>query len=408
MAIIKSNPQSFTYQSSYYQANAHSGGTLPRQTTSWINTTSGVPNPRYKSLIRDGGNATTDFSGSQYEVIDPVPHNFSCYFGPPYKDTERFKGFVLKPIVTPGTPNFTSADNAALGKFYTSARNAISSMKGMTFLGELAETIHMIKHPGETFFSGIGSYLDRLKKVNPGLPLRQRRKILADTYLEYVFGWLPLISDMKDALKAFEALRSKKEIIRVSGFGNQQTMTENTSYGSVMISSLNPTIETLVTTGETQVRYYGAVHGTASLPSTQAALKSFGFKLDEFVPTAWELLPWSFLIDYFTNIGDIVSATCFVNSQLAWCSKTTRYEVVRKYNSMFDAKVCASSNPFPTYQGGGDSSSSWTVKYTAVNRIASVQPTVPSLEFSLPGSKTRWANIAALALQSSALSRLFH
>jgi hypothetical protein len=407
MALIKSTPQSFTYQSSYYQANTHSGGVLPRLTTSWVNSTDGVPNPRYKSLIRDGENATTNFSGSKYEVINPVPHDFSCFFGPPYKDTELFNGFVLMPSVTPGIPNYTSADNAALGKFYTSARNAISSMKGMTFLGELAEAIHMIKHPGEAFFSGIGSYLDRLKKVNPGLPLRQRRKILADTYLEYTFGWIPLISDMKDALKAFESLRSKKEIIRVSGSGSQQTMIENTSYGSVMISSLNPTVETLVKTGETQVRYYGAVHGSASLPSTQAALRSFGFKLDEFVPTAWELLPWSFLIDYFTNIGDIVSATCFVNAQLAWCSKTSRYEVIRKYDSHFDAKTCALSNP-STYRGGGESSSSWTVKYTAVNRIASVSPGVPSIEFSLPGSKTRWANIAALALQSSALSRLFH
>jgi hypothetical protein len=407
MTIVKTYPKSFTNQSTGYSASMHASVAFPRKYFSWTDSTSGDENPRYQSQIKEGSNASTNFIGSKTEVLSQSEHDFSCRFGPPWNDTESFKGFVLSPSVTPGTPNFTSADAAALGQFYSSARDAISSMKGMTFLGEIAEVIHMIKHPGESLFKGVGSYLDQLKKTNPRLPLRSRRKILSDTYLEYAFGWAPLVNDIKDAVKALTKLGAKKEFIRVSGHGSSVVQMENSTLPGSMIGSLSPTVESLVTTGESSVRYYGAVKGTASVPRTTAVLNQFGFKLDEFIPTAWELLPWSFLIDYFTNIGDIVSATSFVNAQLAWCSKTTRYEVVRNYNSVFDSKKCALSNPFPIYNGGGDSSSSWSVKYVGVTRLASVSPSVPSFQFSLPGSKTRWANIVALSLQSNTLARLF-
>jgi hypothetical protein len=402
----KSFPGSFSYRNSYHLANAHIDGVDPVRTVSWVSTTSGVDNPRFRTTIRDGGNATTDFTGVKYEVVDAVPHSLDYYLKAPYNDSQRFNGFVLGPTLSPGSPDFTSANNAALGKFYQNARSAISSMKGMTFLGEIAETIHMIKHPGEALFSSFESYLDRLKKVDPRLPRRTRRQILASTYLEYAFGWVPLISDIQDAVKALEKLRNKKAILMVYGSSSDQKLLESGSYNSFMTGTLDPTIETVLTTSTASVKYYGAVHGTASIPSTQAVTEQFGFKIDEFVPTAWELLPWSFLIDYFTNIGDIVSAATFVNSQLLWTSRTNRFEVVRKYNSEFNgASVIKTQGD--RVSDVGSSNSRWTMKYTSVNRIANVTPSVPSLQFSLPGSNTRWYNIVALALQNSFLGRRF-
>jgi hypothetical protein len=71
------------------------------------------------------------------------------------------------------------------------------------------------------------------------------------------------------------------------------------------------------------VRYKGSV--TISTEATKwdnAAL--FGFTPSEFIPTAWELLPWSFLIDYFTNIGDILSSAVTQTAPVNFVNKTVR------------------------------------------------------------------------------------
>jgi hypothetical protein len=408
MSTTKTTPGAFRFTNSGYRGDVHGTVTYSADGVSWTNTVTGDEVPRFREVIRDGGCATSNLSGTKYEVVDAVPYAFSCYYGPPYNDTEKFTGYDRTPFFGTVFPVYTTADSAALGKYYASARNAISSMKGQAFVGELAETIHMLKHPGDALFKGVESYLDRLKKIDSRLPARTKRQLLASTYLEYVFGWIPLISDMKDALKALEQLHRTVELIPVSGFGNEvKLVSSGTSRGNMNGGNLAPTLFSTVVTTESQVRYYGRVRGTVQGPSLQKAMDSFGFKLDEFIPAVWEVLPWSFLIDYFTNIGDIVSAATFVNSQLAWTSRTNRFENKVVYQSHFDEIRAAQAFPYPCYRGGGTGTSGWTAKKTEIVRTKAVTPGIPSLRFELPGSSTRWANIAALALQNSFLGRRF-
>jgi hypothetical protein len=69
------------------------------------------------------------------------------------------------------------------------------------------------------------------------------------------------------------------------------------------------------------IRYKGAVIAQVKGPSWQND-DLFGFNPQNFIPAAWELLPWSFLADYFTNIGDILTASIVSTKHLAYTNRT--------------------------------------------------------------------------------------
>jgi hypothetical protein len=372
---------------------------------SWADTRSGVENPSYRDQIRRGVNASTPFTGtkSTLEVGDLRDYTVAINL----VGKNRVRTLSGSPLTNPffrtlNTLSEASADSAALGKFYSSARSATTAMQGMTFLGEIAETIRMLKRPASSLQRGIGEYLERLKKISRHPSRPYRRQALAGTYLEYAFGWVPLISDTRDAAKALNRLMSSTPQIRCTGFGQTEVATPNSGSTSHVVS-LYRGYYNKVERDLVQVIYRGAVKGSASGPTLDHAMDLFGFRLDEVVPTAWELLPWSFLADYFSNVGEIVSATFYASSNFAWCNKTVRRVSSVEYTEWTDLSYTKAS--FPTTQSVSGSNS-WVSTRSSVVRGAAT-PSVPSFRFELPGSNTKWVNIAALALQSKSLARFF-
>jgi hypothetical protein len=358
--------------------------------------------PNYKAVIEAGGNATTSFAGTKSDVIGAFGDSFVSYQFPGGDfTTESGRGAISTPTFSDASyPSLTSANNAALRSFYSSARSAVTSMEGMTAIGELRETLQMIKRPASALRKGLDEYLNALKKVRSAPPA-SRRRALSGTYLEYAFGWLPLINDVEDGLKAYSKLGTQQRT-RVRGEGNTSSQNRLVNARRQLIDG-NYTYATsnLTDFAESDVFIYGEVIGrfeTGANPRSVA--DSFGFRLDEFAPTAWELLPWSFLVDYFTNIGDIVSAASYLNANLAWCGRTTRQGIRRiethDVDTPYIKSLLASS-----YRGSGGRYR-YETKHSSVSR-ASYSPTVPTLEISIPGISSKWTNIAALVAQRKKL-----
>jgi hypothetical protein len=264
----------------------------------------------------------------------------------------------------------------------------------------------MIRHPAQGLKGAVKSTMDlyaNLAKRYAGRRLNrnQLQKELANLYLEGVFGWLPLIADIKSGIEAYDKLMSDGPThLQCRGFGNETKLASSSSGSENIYTSNFPCTYTAHRKTEVQVMYYGAVRGTVTGGAPVERAKSlFGFRADEFVPTLWELCPWSFLVDYFANIGEIVSAVTYVNANLAWCSKTTRQISSQSRSGIFKSVL----NPI-AYAATGGGSYAWETKTTKVIRTADVDPGIPGLELSLPGSNAKWANIAALVAQSRSLS----
>jgi hypothetical protein len=380
-----------------------------------LRTRTGDSNPHYKQQIRDGQNATTQMSGvfeslegsnaSVYYLWDAQANQVWC--------KEQMYGDLSTYDNT--SPVFVGnwgpkADARATAKFYSSIRAAQVGVSGPTFLGELRETLQMIRKPAAALQDSTKRYLDKVKKANANNRARNKGKpsyarelsnIASGLWLEQAFGWTPLIHDVKDAIDTYNHLCDEPRLIKLSSGGNDQKETArfDTSFnpfpGTYMtwIASVQE-IETVT------VRYRGAVRAQAATTAADRFAR-FGFTPSEFIPTAWELLPWSFLADYFANIGDILSASCTDTSNLAWVSKS----VINKKDRNVIHRFYEANPVFGIWKSQGRlknmrwSAGQSTYRRSAVTRTPNSGISLPSLTFTYPSSDGRLLNVAALMAQ---------
>jgi len=283
-----------------------------------------------------------------------------------------------------------SVQNRALGDFCKEAVKRISPFSGGVFIGELREAIHMIKHPAQALFEQVRSYAYGAKKLRKRIGKYRWSKLSAELWLESVFGWLPLISDVKSGAEAVSRVVNDfrpNEIVR----GRAQSESQVQPPALAVRSLDNCTwFYNTYAVDITSVRVVGAVR-IDPVNTLSGDLSVFGIGWDQVLPTAWELIPFSFVTDYFSNVGDVISSASLLNGRVIYCSGTT----------MVQRKVV--QDGFTGYPGSQDqakisvSAGRFTAKTTRYARSPILSP-VPSLQFECPGiGSMKWLNLAALS-----------
>lgn len=316
--------------------------------------------------------------------------------------------------------------NSARSRFVTKCLNQQRLFNGGTVLGELHKTYESLRHPLTALRSGTSAYLDLVKerayraskkKVglsgSAGTAARRRSvaKAVQGTYLEYVYGITPTLYDMRDAVHAaahiFNPDLPMRSHIRVSqdfNFNSEALASIDTSGVSVKSPNGNNAGNVF---GRRTVFVSGKVTFTGSLRDIcpgHDRVRLLGLGLRDFVPTLWELLPYSFLVDYFVNVGDIFDALSFQVSDLAWgcmAVKSSLYETISDYRHSLlgsDHTTCDVHVSIP---------SSITVKTTSYVRTR-LEPLdlIPSVQLSLPFGKQLLNTTALVAQHSSVVNFL--
>jgi hypothetical protein len=305
------------------------------------------------------------------------------------------------------------ADNQARVKFYRKLREQSVRFSAPTFLGELRETLHMIRRPANALYSKSKGYLDALDKAKRTNP-KDWTKRLSGLWLEHSFGWLPLIHDAEDAQKALEALvtgNSRKTVVTGSYSDERDISNTLSGYergdgsGSGVVAFQKWRRFHYLHT-KAIVRYKGKV--TASTEMTKwDNWALFGFTPSELVPTAWELLPWSFLVDYFVNVGDVLSSAVTSSANVNFVNKTVIRQVTKGGRWLFDPVDSKNSWNIPSYTEQYHYSVEQSPEFENVTRhiTRSSSNSVPLPTFMLnPGlSNGKLFNIAALLGQARAL-----
>lgn len=396
LTIDRLTPQAFIGT----RTSVTAGSSTPNVTQNvyqWTDTFHGVRLPNWKKIIREGGNATTSMNATETKIIHV--DGLMIRKVRRLSDNKIFEGSesgFIRPDFDPPTGNLSgvatsSASRDASSKFYSKARAAQSHLLTGVVVGELRETLGMISGRGKAFRQLLFAWRNRHKRRRRG-PLSEKLKHASDSWLEFQFGWKPLAADVKGALAAWKDDRT--ETVPVSGSGRADINTSNVgpistganpiqyTYSGVMSSTAKVKIR-----GGVQLRAKG--HGRT--------LQKFGLLPSDFVVTAYELLPWSFLVDYFTDLGNVLGALTFPKQDLAWCSTAQIRELKNSWiingfrppgTGLEEVQGSATFIPQVTI---------WTKRDVVRTKD---KPSLPTPTVRFPPSSYQWANILALLISS--------
>lgn len=289
------------------------GGVFPEpvlRQISWNNSRSGTINPYWRSQVANKREAGTSYSRTfQEHVVNPYGGAYTA------KGTGKTRIFRLAPPtqVLPASIALAirnKTDAECIGQFRSKVQAAIQELSGPTFLGELRSTVKMVRSPVSTLYRSFMRYVragNRLRRravARPGSRAKYERQ-LNSLYLSYTYGWAPLMSDVEGAVKALSNFHKlKSDFITASKTSESPVVETRTS---------SPLDQHLVATTVTSkavysVRCYGKIRAELfGSPGSYERMKStLGFSMREFIPTLWNLLPFSFVVDYFTNVNELL------------------------------------------------------------------------------------------------------
>jgi hypothetical protein len=366
----------------------------------------GSSNPKYKEQISRGQNATGNLHVRAENLDELVRASLTMrrFWTSTGALIEAFyaKG-VHKPLeFKEHMSSSTAADNQALKYLFRAIQDRRTSFQGGVFLGEAREALRMLTSPAKALREGLNKYLVNVKTNTRGSKAN-RAKVLSDTWLEFQYGWQPLVSDIKQGVEAYIKHTEKLLTNRLTRRGEEreteflQVNQPGDNFGGV------PIILTSIVYRKVSVQYIVGLRfqGSGASPDP-SVFERAGLTLSQFIPTVWNLIPYSFLVDYFTNIGDILEAGATNTSDVIWVCKTVRQET--KYFRLAQADPASNtSNSGVTVTCDGQPGMWITV---AKDIVRSSPPlSRPKFEVSIPASPTKWINMAALAISSSAVSR---
>lgn len=362
----------------------------------------------WKQKIKNGQNATSNLLATfesidcssadgivtYYQKSNPTVRAVKSNFGDMWVSNSVKNRRPEKPFPS-GMPS--DVYNQARTRFYKNLRQVQQQFSAGTFFGEFAEVVHMFRHPASALHSSANGYLDALSKRKRASP-KHWLKSASGLWLEHSFGWLPFINDCRDASKALQRLSEPRQTSVQGSAQVKLDVSKNYDSAGKGIRQFN---NGCAFDQDTRLYYTGNVRYKAGIRAQVVTnlwqdFSLFGFNPRDFIPTAWELLPWSFLVDYATNIGDVLNSAVTDTSDIVYYVETVRSE-----SELFALGTIApeSTNPQPgtfavaSYSGGPGRC---LCKRKELARTAVGGVPLPSLRFSMDLSSGQLLNVAAL------------
>jgi hypothetical protein len=289
-----------------------------------------------------------------------------------------------------------AAENQAAGAILNSYKGAVTHFRGLDFAAEFLEVIQLLTNPLKGLFGlsmGLAKEVKKFRKWAHKRPSYYAERI-GGAYLSFTFGVQPLLSDAQAAAETAATLMNevaRKYDVTIKGFGQHFERTfgplnhqlVGCAYARQRIyGSLN-----------SEVRYRGKVGIDLTNPYGNALFA--GFTPPDIIPAVWEGLPFSFLVDYFTNVGDVLYRGTTASS-----SPNVRYitKGVRNTSEVMGLGLEFSHDDPDVLNGyisGSSSGGSFVTRRVRVHRSSGVELPPVTLNFDVPGVKQVF-NVAAL------------
>lgn len=174
---------------------------------------------------------------------------------------------------------------------------------GSTFIAELGDLLRLLANPIRGFQKAVQRAQKRAKRNHVTQRSRAASGALtvfdhiSSGWLTYRYGIMPTVYDAEEFCEAIDKLADKPERFIARGRGNSGANRTRVETGRAGYWDLERVINTAI-----QVNYRAGILYEMDHKS------SFGLRWSDVPGAAWEVVPFSFVVDWFTNVGDFVRA----------------------------------------------------------------------------------------------------
>lgn len=207
----------------------------------------------------------------------------------------------------------------------TEARGNIQApdLDSASFIAELRQTINMFRNP-IAGFTRIAKRARRAKRSDPRYIESTVLDYMSSAWLQYRYGIMPLVYTAEDAVKALKASTHRR--IRhtargdASDKGSQTETTTGVAYGNWLTD-----VEV-----RTDLNY--EVRCGIIYEHSLSDINNFGTNARDIPGAVWEVVPFSFVVDWFFNTADYIAAispTIGVKELGSWTTKMSDISTVK-------------------------------------------------------------------------------
>ncbi len=397
----------------------NSTGALVRSVTDLVldGTQTGSKVENYRSKIASGQQAGSAFFCDKYTEasfdIATASLSYADSSTPWNLRHSTFSG-VYQPAGQVAHLVFPTSDmnSSALSRMYSKIRSEKTSVNGMNILGEMRETIGMLRSPFKAMRVAVDRHLlslENSKKSVLRLPVHKRRaeweKAVAGTTLELNFGLKPLISDSKAIAEAIAKVvvnGPKRSRLVTRGEETRSSISDPST--SVLPNSTRFVVRrTYKVTTVRRIQYICGMEYAekCAVGALNRLREQLGFTAENFVPTIYELMPWSWLVDYFTNVGEILEAATTDTSAVQWITRTETAITTAEQSADYSPDQAVNLDTFGyVLRGAQGSFGKSKIVRRSVNRSLPSTLGIPGLTLTHPGeSFSKVANMLSVLAQ---------
>lgn len=383
---------------------------------SGVSTIAGYQNPSWRTQVRRHQLATTSCSGTHRSCdpgyVETETRTTSTATGAWISTNQTYGALYTGNVNIVGATSqpATSVDNSALSLFYRRITEVSTRADGLVFLGELRRTVSQLRRPFRALIEGLVRRESRLHRRwerllmhstgrNRSIALRDLRRAASGTWLEAQFGLRPLVGDIERTASYLVQRQFEIGVQYYPVHAKARTASQSSLITSFSGGLSFPALR--VTRTKKSVRYKGEVKvQVVESPVYFPDARRLGFSFSRFAPTLYELTPWSFLIDYFTNLGDVINAWSVPLCDVVWINKTVRWSN-RAEQALTDLpnRTVGTNTVTPMY--GRTVRPCWQeIKSFTRAGIEGYRLPRPSISFDLPNGM-QFLNTVALAARDS-------
>jgi hypothetical protein len=272
---------------------------------------------------------TTDLSGTKMSVVKNDISYAQRGLKPPVSGTTllirgSLQSAHMSLLENPDTLSYSRAYNQAATQLLHAYQKATRARNLQTFVGELLETIRAIIALKRKLYELTVRYCLNVRKLwedakRLGTTWRDLRKKLATLYLSYQFAVKPINGEL-EALATLQArLESSGEAryVLIKGEGAESTPSgpipgqPEVGYPGAAYAT-----QKIARRSEAKVKFHGKVRIATSF---DGFIQQGGLTIEDSLETIQELTPFSWALDYFSNVNDVLAQVAIgTRYDIAW------------------------------------------------------------------------------------------